>query len=251
MPKRAEPPCLRRSRIDDAARMSDLLRSQILSDAYGAGALPSEAELMLEYAVGRNVTREALDRLRSEGLIERIQGSGTFVLAIKARHRFDRVHGLRDSVAGARTVTGEVIAMETAIAPGPVAQLLRLEPGTSCLWLRYLATVDDTVLSVSTSYLPPDVGARITAADFNGDFYALLESAGFEVGRSDLVVEAIAADSLAASLLSVDTGAPLMMFRRKLFDRVDRPLEVGFVRCPGYQVSLDIQLSREHQEASP
>jgi GntR family transcriptional regulator len=238
----------RRRRVDDAARMSDLLRWQILSGTYGSGALPSEAQLMLEYAVGRNVTRDALDRLRNEGLIERIQGSGTFVLAVKALHRLDRAQGFNDTILGPRTVRGEVIASCSVPAPGPVAEMLRLAPCTPCVWMQYVVTVGDVPFSASSSYLPSHVGARVRDAEFTGDFYALLESAGFEVAHSDLVVEAVAADAWAASLLAVDTGAPLLMFRRKLFDPAGRPLEVGFVRCPGYRVSFDLQLPRENQE---
>ena len=44
--------------------------------------LPSEAELIEEYAVSRTVVREAVTRLRAEGLVETFQGRGSFVLAV-------------------------------------------------------------------------------------------------------------------------------------------------------------------------
>ena len=43
---------------------------------------PSESELIEEYAVSRTVVREAVSRLRAEGLVETFQGRGSFVLAV-------------------------------------------------------------------------------------------------------------------------------------------------------------------------
>ena len=59
------------------------LKSRILDGSLGPGAkLPSEAELIVEYGVSRTVIREAVTRLRAEGLVETFHGRGSFVLAI-------------------------------------------------------------------------------------------------------------------------------------------------------------------------
>ncbi|MGV0743623.1 FadR/GntR family transcriptional regulator [Mycolicibacterium sp. XJ870] len=44
--------------------------------------LPSESELIDEFGVSRTVVREAVTRLRAEGLVETFQGRGSFVLAV-------------------------------------------------------------------------------------------------------------------------------------------------------------------------
>ena len=59
------------------------LKSRILEGSLAPGSkLPSEAELTEEYAVSRTVVREAVTRLRAEGLVETFQGRGSFVLAL-------------------------------------------------------------------------------------------------------------------------------------------------------------------------
>jgi DNA-binding FadR family transcriptional regulator len=59
------------------------LKSRILDGSLAPGSkLPSEAELTEEYAVSRTVVREAVTRLRAEGLVETFQGRGSFVLAL-------------------------------------------------------------------------------------------------------------------------------------------------------------------------
>jgi DNA-binding FadR family transcriptional regulator len=59
------------------------LKGKIASGELAPGAkLPSEAELIAEYAVSRTVVREAVSRLQAEGLVETFQGRGSFVLAV-------------------------------------------------------------------------------------------------------------------------------------------------------------------------
>lgn len=59
------------------------LKDSILDGALAPGVrLPSEAELSVEYAVSRTVVREAVTRLRAEGLVETFQGRGSYVLAL-------------------------------------------------------------------------------------------------------------------------------------------------------------------------
>ncbi|OKH78704.1 FadR/GntR family transcriptional regulator [Mycolicibacterium mageritense] len=59
------------------------LKDKILAGDLPPGhKLPSEAELIDEFGVSRTVVREAVTRLRAEGLVETFQGRGSFVLAV-------------------------------------------------------------------------------------------------------------------------------------------------------------------------
>jgi len=66
-----------------AQRVVAGLKDKILAGELPPGhKLPSEAELIDEYRVSRTVVREAVTRLRAEGLIETFHGRGSFVLAM-------------------------------------------------------------------------------------------------------------------------------------------------------------------------
>jgi GntR family transcriptional repressor for pyruvate dehydrogenase complex len=66
-----------------AQRVVAGLKDKILAGELPPGhKLPSEAELIDEYGVSRTVVREAVTRLRAEGLVETFQGRGSFVLAM-------------------------------------------------------------------------------------------------------------------------------------------------------------------------
>src|SRR5258706_16209434 len=58
------------------------LRGQITAGAWPVGArIPTESELSQLTATSRNTVREAVQSLVHAGLLERRQGSGTYVLA--------------------------------------------------------------------------------------------------------------------------------------------------------------------------
>lgn len=74
------------SQSEDRARLSDKvydsLSSQIASGEWPEGTrIPTETELASAYGVSRPVVREALVRLRSEGVVGSRRGSGSVVLA--------------------------------------------------------------------------------------------------------------------------------------------------------------------------
>jgi DNA-binding FadR family transcriptional regulator len=61
----------------------DGVKARILDGSLPPGSrLPSEAELVAAHGVSRTVAREAVTRLRGEGLVETFQGRGSFVLAV-------------------------------------------------------------------------------------------------------------------------------------------------------------------------
>ena len=83
--------------------VTEELKTLVLSTGMAPGVqLPTEAELCVRYSVSRTVVREALSRLRSEGLVEVRQGRGVFVSELAATRPFavdwDRVRTLPATV---------------------------------------------------------------------------------------------------------------------------------------------------------
>jgi GntR family transcriptional repressor for pyruvate dehydrogenase complex len=65
-----------------ADRVTEALLSKIASEELAPGAqLPSEQTMAIGFGVSRTVVREAVSRLKSEGLIDSRQGRGAFVRA--------------------------------------------------------------------------------------------------------------------------------------------------------------------------
>ncbi|GAB2675110.1 FadR/GntR family transcriptional regulator [Thalassiella azotivora] len=78
--RQAAPPPGRRAGLID--RVIEQLRSQVLSGTWPVGSrIPTEPELVELTGTGRNTVREAVQALVHAGLLERRQGSGTYVVA--------------------------------------------------------------------------------------------------------------------------------------------------------------------------
>lgn len=99
-----EPGAVEDVRATVGASMSESVYRQLVTKisggAYGAdGKLPSENELARAFGVSRPVVREALGRLRKEGLIYSRQGAGSFVAGRTIDHAtlgFARIETIAD-----------------------------------------------------------------------------------------------------------------------------------------------------------
>jgi DNA-binding GntR family transcriptional regulator len=61
-------------------QLAAILRAQIQSGKLPPGrVMPSETTLMQEHQLARGTVRKAIDALVHEGLVNRVQGRGTFV----------------------------------------------------------------------------------------------------------------------------------------------------------------------------
>ena len=70
-----------RSRKPPYIQVAEMLQAGIESGEYPKDErMPSEAELMKTYQIGRTTARKAIDELRKRGLVETLGTRGTFVL---------------------------------------------------------------------------------------------------------------------------------------------------------------------------
>jgi len=232
------------TRADAARWVRDVLRSQILEGAFGGlaaprPALPSESELAAELGVSRNAIREALELLRGEGLITRVQGSGTFVTGAKLRQHLDRLEGLAESLAGHRLpVDNEVLSIRESSATPFVAAKLQLPENAPILFIERLRSVGGLPLSLDTTSLR--IGAIPADAELGQqDVFALIESElGVRLGWAEITVESVAADSRTAELLKIRTGAPLLLLHRLTHLEDGTPFDLETVRYRGDRCSL-------------
>ncbi|BDY28492.1 FadR/GntR family transcriptional regulator [Mycolicibacterium mageritense] len=124
------------------------LKDKILAGDLPPGhKLPSEAELIDEFGVSRTVVREAVTRLRAEGLVETFQGRGSFVLAVPEPTSFTvesaairTHHDVLDMVDFRLGVECEAAALAAARIDAPGADAVR-----AALAAFGTATPDDAV----------------------------------------------------------------------------------------------------------
>ncbi|MFE5035489.1 GntR family transcriptional regulator [Streptomyces sp. NPDC056683] len=230
----------RRLRADQARQLADLLRHQILAGAFPDGTLPHESTVTDDYRATRNTVRQALDLLRAEGLVDRLPGVGTVVVARKYPHGLDRLMGLAETLREHGQVTNEVRTMGPSAAPTPVAERLRVPPGADVLYIERLRRLNGLPLSLDLTYIPLDIGGALLGADLeNNDVFRLLESiTGQPLGHAEITLEAVNADAHSAAVLQAPRGAAVLMLERLTHLADGRPVDLEFIRFRGDRITM-------------
>jgi DNA-binding FadR family transcriptional regulator len=134
---------------------ADTLRRFILSEGLRAGdTLPSERELSEILSVSRNIVREALTVLVSEGLITKKPGSGIFVTdfdpatvtpQIAVSIDYDARHSSALSEARAVVELGAVELMVSRITAGQLEELERINQGLTLKLQQNRSSIRDDI----------------------------------------------------------------------------------------------------------
>ena len=193
----------------------------------------------------------ALELLRAEGMITRVQGAGTFVTGAKLSQRLDRLEGLAESLAGHRLpVDNEVLSVRESIASPFVASKLALPENAPILFIERLRSVGGLPLSLDTTSLR--IGAVPVDANFDQqDVFALIEKElGVRLGWAEITVESVLADANTAKLLQIRPGAPLLLLHRLTHLEDGTPFDLETVRYRGDRCSLVTTAARGSDQPS-
>jgi GntR family transcriptional regulator len=238
-----------RRRTPAVRRTRELLRTMIVQRLLPGDMLPSEWELMSRFGVSRGVVRDALDLLRGEGLIDRLQGAGTFVVAperqiIQIEQLGAMVRNIDD---GDARVRWDLLVHETVPAPRLAAERLEVPEGTPLVYAERRQSLDGEPVMLRSSWLPCDLG-EILATDpaaARSSLDDLVEKAlGHPVEHADLRIEATLVDDATSSTLALEAGQPLILLERLMYDVHGRPVEYGHARVRADRFALTTHMRR-------
>jgi len=222
-------------------QIADRLRAAIVAGELAPGArLPSEQALIDTHGVARGTIRQAVNLLRSEGLVRTEHGRGSFVrdrapVRRLAHDRFARRHRergrgayLAELEAEGRVAEVEVREVERVRAPDEVAVWLQLAMGADVLVRsrRYLA--DGEPMELATSYVPWELadGTPIAQPDTGpGGIYARLEERGHVLKRFSEQVTARMPTADEIRALRLQPGVPVIRLVRVAYDTDELPVE--------------------------
>lgn len=204
---------------DSVRRLRDVLRSNVVHGHYGDGKMPGETDLMRQHAASRAVVREALQLLRDEGLIDRLQGYGTYTLEAPRIEDLIETHGI-EHVARSGLWQGithsEVTARRPVRTPDAVAALMPTA-GETVFQLDYAVHARDDLVGGATNYFryPEAEAVAGSGAELRTDFYEFLNACGLAVGASELVFGASVADSTLTAA-GVPAGTPIFIMEQTI-----------------------------------
>jgi len=233
-------------------QLVDLLREKIQSKQLAPGEkLPSERELCDIYDVSRITVRNAISRAENEGLVERIQGMGTFVAAPKYKQSLSEVKSFAATMIESGMVAStEVIKAESTSADFGLARILNQPVGSPVRFLHLRGMGDKTPRVAYESYLTADLGTYVTQQALtlarSGEAFSTLDiyrdSQEYAVTRMEQTFEATIASEAIAELLQVEQGWPIFRVESVMYNG-EEPLEYRISHYRGDQYKFALERS--------
>ena len=209
--------------------------------------LPSEDDLVQEYAVSRTTIRAAIQSLIQRGLVEIRRGKGTFVTHPKITQELTELTGfVEDMQALGRHAEAKVLDQQVVAANQIVARQLAIPQGTLVVRIQRVRLADAIPLSFDETYLPKQLGEKVMADNLETEpIFSLLE----QKYRTPLVeaeyrLEAVCADPTVATALCIDVGSPIFLIERTSYSIGHRPVDYEKLHYRGDQIRFVTRLMR-------
>ncbi len=186
--------------------------------------LPPEPRLCEQFGVSRITLRRAVADLVADGLLERVQGRGTYVTErVQDRRGAGYADDVRDLAAA---TTLKVLEFANVPAPPWVAARLAIPPGEPVQRSVRLRLRHGVPVVLLTAWVPRRWSEAMTRADLGRrSLNELLADRGVRFGRVLQEIGAGLADPLQAQRLHVAVGAALLTVDRLVHDHQGAPVE--------------------------
>lgn len=206
---------LKRSPVPLYHQLKELLLGKIDSGEWKPGhQLPTEFQLSSEFGLSRATVRQAMQLLESQGLIERMQGRGTFVARPKISHNLLSTYINFADIERMGT-TPHVRFCSIGRIKSPPNVTLRLELlGSDEVWeLRRLLLADSEPIMLITSWLPcrdfPGLDERNLDSQYMRRVFK--ENYLIDGGQQHKEFEVTVLDEREANLLNSSLGMPALL----------------------------------------
>jgi GntR family transcriptional regulator len=199
--------------------LTDLERR--IADGEIVERFPTDRELVDHYGVSRHTVREAVQRLRARGLVERHRGRGSFVRPDQVRQPVGTLYSLFRAVQDAGfEQRSEVLALDVRTDP-VAAQRLELPSDHPLVYLERLRYAGDEPLALDAVWLPADRARPLLEVDWTHTalYDQLASRCHVRLTRADELIEPTLPDDDAREVLHLDDNEAL--FRIERCGRVD------------------------------
>ncbi|MFN3370797.1 MAG: GntR family transcriptional regulator [Sphingomonadaceae bacterium] len=176
----------------------------------------SENELGTQFGVSRLTVQRAIRELVSEGMLRRVQGSGTFVTS--AAQGFPLVE-VRDLVEEIRARGGsprtEVLVQRRHVPDAADAQLMELSPGEPLFHAALLILADGVPVALEDRQALPEVYPDFLEQDFATTSIFSYFARHSVLEDIENVVRAVLPDRRVAQLLEIGEQEPCLLVQRR------------------------------------
>jgi GntR family transcriptional regulator len=233
------------------ARIESLLRSKILSGQYEPGEkLKTKEELVKQFGVSKITVSNALSHLQMEGLITSNRGKGTFVAEkIPVMKQFIVTSSIPDILFDAARYEVKVLDIqsvrvgETRVAKD-VRAFFKLSNEDEIQWLRRVRLLKGVPIWFLENFLPLGIVQYLSKEELSKKplLKILKEKIDLTIGRGEMYLEAVPAESDIAELLHCQTFDPLIHIQVYYWLPSGEPFETAnaYLRADYFKYKVDL-----------
>jgi GntR family transcriptional regulator, histidine utilization repressor len=221
------------------ARVKQHLKDALAAGRWPAGELmPSEADLVAQFGVSRMTVNRALRELQDEGLVDRIQGVGTFAAQLGQVASTLTIHDLHDEIeARGHHHHAEVQLLRSEPASAALAEQLGLPHGAPVFHSLIVHHENRVPLQCEDRYVNPAVAPDYLDVDFTRITPTHYLFQVTDLWRAQYSIEATRATPQEAALLHIPGDEPCLVMVRRTFTRSE-PITLARLVQPGSRYSL-------------
>ena len=221
------------------AAVKQALKDGLAAGLWPAGALmPSEAELVARHGVSRMTVNRALRELQAEGLVERVQGVGTFAARLHRVASTLTLHDLHEEIeARGHTHQAQVQLQRAEKASARLAEQLGLTTGAQVFHTVIVHLENGVPLQLEDRYVNPACSPGYLQADFTRTTPTQVLFDTTALWRAQYSIEAEPATAAEARLLAIAPGSACLVVTRRTFTR-DATITLARLVHPGQHYSL-------------
>jgi len=225
-------------------RVKQWLKAQLAAGRWPPGALmPSETELVERFAVSRMTVHRALRELQAEGLVDRVQGVGTFAAQLARVSSTLTIRDLHEEIESrGHRHRAEVHLAREERASAPLARQLGVATGARVFHTLIVHHDNGVPLQCEDRYVNPAWAPQYLEQDFTRitPTHYLLQVA--PLWEAQYTIEASAPTEQEARLLGIARTEPCLVVVRRTVGR-GVPITLARLVHPGSRYQLEGRFS--------
>lgn len=231
-------------------QVAEALRASIEANEFSIGSpLPVEEKLCEQFGVSRHTIREAVRQLAELGLVERRQGSGTYVTShVPNAVYVQTMRSLQELTQYAQNTHLNIFDIQTITVTEDEAEIIPAAHESQ--WIRIQGLRTDNINSNLICHTTVFVHIRFSqylhdVRETAGPIYGLVEQrSGEAIAESVQEISALPMPRHAAKQLDVLTGSPALRFVRRYLDAGGTPMVASLNLHPGERFVYRMRLRR-------
>ena len=217
---------------------------QLVEQSADGARFPPERDLAARLGGARETLRAAMNALQAEGLLQRRQGSGTYVVAQAWVKPFQLRSFSEDMRERGLQPSSRILSTRQVPADAKLAHKLRLSPGALLHEVRRLRLADRMPMALETAYLPalrlPGFDPQALAEQSLYELLAVRYGIHMRAAAQQIQATVVTQDE--ARLLDVAPFSPALLVERAVQSSTGEPIEYGksLYRADRYRLEVEV-----------